>query len=144
MTTPIGNDRYLTDLDIRIWLRDTDPVANKLLDDLEFSPEELRTAQTLAVDFWNERPPIIGCYEYTDFPWRYHLLQGTVANLLFIAANLYRRNKLTYNIPGGAVGDQDKAPDYDTAGDRLWKEYVKWVDMIKRSINIESGFGAVG
>jgi hypothetical protein len=144
MTTPIGNDRYLTDMDIRIWLRDNDPAANKLIDDLEFSPEELRTAITLAVDFYNERPPIIQCYEYTDFPYRFHLLKGTAANLLFIAANLYRRNKLTYNIPGGAVGDQDRAPDYDAAGQKLWEEYVKWVDMIKRFKNAEMGWGTVG
>lgn len=144
VTTPIGNDKYLTDLDIRIWLRDNDPASNKLLDDYEFTPEELRTAVTLAVDFWNERTPIIDCYEYTNFPWRFHLLQGTAANLLFIAANAYRRNRLAYNIPGGAVDDQSKAPEYDAAGDRLWRQYVDWVDRIKRQKNIEQGFGSIG
>jgi len=142
--TPVGNYRYLTDLDLRIWLRDSNPAANKLLDNLEFSAEELRTAQTLTVDAWNERPPYIRAYQYTEFPYRFALLKGTAANLLFIAANLYRRNKLVYNIPGGSVEDQSKAPDYDTMGQRLWDEYIKWVDLAKRSINISEGFGVVG
>ena len=142
--TPVGNDRYITDLDIRIWMRDQNPATNKLLDDLEFSPEELRTAQTLCVDFFNERAPFCVTYEYTNFPYRYNLLMGTCANLLFIAANAYRRNKLTYTIPGGSVGDQDKAPDYDKAGDRLWQEYIKWVDLTKRAINASQGWGTIG
>lgn len=40
---PTGNLNFLTDLDVRIWLRDNDPEANVLLDDFEFSPEEIRT-----------------------------------------------------------------------------------------------------
>ena len=144
MATPIGNCKYITDLDIRIWLRDTDPTANKLLDDYEFTPEELRTAITLAVDYYNEQPPMVGSYEYPDFPWRYNLLKGTCANLLFIAANDYRRNKLTYNIPGGAVGDKDKDQAYDAAGDRMWREYTSWVTANKRMRNIEQGYGDIG
>lgn len=144
MTTPIGNDRFLTDLDIRIWLRDNDPAANKLLDNYEFTPEELRTAITLAVDAWNERPPFIINYDYDEFPYRFALLKGTVANLLFIAANAYRRNNLSYNIPGGAINDQDKFQAYDAAGDKLWKEYISWIDSVKRAKNIEMGFGSVG
>jgi len=144
MTEPVGNNQYLTDLDVRIFLRDNNPAANKLLDDYEFTPEELRTAMTLAVDAWNERPPLIVRYDYPEFPYRYNLLKGTAANLLFIVANSYRRNKLNYNIPGGSIGDQDKAPEYDKAGDNLWKEYLQWIDHMKRALNIEQGFGTIG
>ena len=41
---PTGNKNYLTDLDVRIWLRDNDPDANVLLDSEEFDAEEIRTA----------------------------------------------------------------------------------------------------
>ena len=57
---PFGNAGYLSEMDVRIWLRDLDPELNKLLDDYEFGQEEIRTASTLAVDFWTEEPPNIG------------------------------------------------------------------------------------
>jgi hypothetical protein len=41
---PSGNDTFLSEMDVRIFLRDLDPAANKLLDDYEFKQEEIRTA----------------------------------------------------------------------------------------------------
>lgn len=138
---PTGNDRYLTEMDIRIWLRDLDPEANTLLDDFEFGSEEIRTAMTLAVDKWNDTPPFIYFYDIRTFPFRSALLTATCANLLFIAAHRYRRNDLQYSIPGGAVNDQARHKEYDVAGERLWQKYMEWVAHAKRSLNIESGFG---
>lgn len=139
-----GSVQYLTDLDIRIWLRDTNPEANLLLDDLEFTPEELRTAQTLTVDYWNDQPPYVARYDYTKFPYRSALLNGTVANLLFIAAHRYRRNDLPYSAGGTSVNDQGKHKDYDAAGQRLWSEYKEWVVTNKRALNMQRGFGIIG
>ena len=142
-TLPVGNKNTLTEMDIRIWLRDNDPAANLLLDDYEFTPEEVRTSMTLTVDYWNELPPAIGGYDYPDFPYRFALLRGTCANLLFIAAHRFRRNALQYNIPGGSIADQEKFMQYDSAGQRLWEEYKQWVDRNKRSINAEQGWGVI-
>lgn len=142
---PQGNSGYITDMDVRIFMRDNNPELNYLLDDFEFTPEELRTAITLAVDKWNETPPVLTTHMYTTmtFPFRYHLLMGTTANLLFMAAMRYRRNSLTYNIPGGQVADQEKYQAYDAAGQRLSQEYSEWMAKAKRSINIECGFGII-
>ena len=142
-TQAIGNDGFLTELDIRIWMRDTDPAANLLLDDYEFSPEEIRTAMTLTVDNWNDQPPYIGCHDIKSFPWRSKLLCGTAANLLFIAANKFRRNALKYQAGGMAVADQEKYAEYDSAGGRLWEEYKQWVQISKRALNAEHGWGSV-
>lgn len=141
--TPIGNDNFLTDLDVRIWLRDNDPEANVLIDDFEFSPEEIRTAMTLVVDYWNETPPFIRSYDYDKFPYRFALLRGTAGNLLFMAANRYRRNHLSYNAGGVAVNDQDKYQQYDSAGACLWEEYKQWVAAMKKSINVNNGWGTI-
>lgn len=143
MTTPQGNAGFLSEMDIRIWLRDTDPDANTLLLDLEFSPEEMRTAQTLAVDRWNETPPMVGKYTIVTFPWRYHLLQQVVANLLTIAAHRYRRNHLAYNVPGGSINDQDKGPAYDATASRLSAEFAKFINDKKIELNMESGWGSI-
>lgn len=138
---PIGNKGFLTDLDIRIWLRDTDPSANLLLDDFEFSAEELRTAQTLTVDYWNETPPAIFSYNYDKFPYRFALLRGTAANLLFIAANRFRRNSMNCNAGGVTLNIEDKHQQYDAAASRLWEEYKQWVRMKKRELNANAAWG---
>ena len=140
-TAPVGNDNFLTDMDIRIWLRDLDPSMNVLLDDFEYSPEEIRTAQTLTVDYWNETPPAICGYSYDRFPYRHALLRGTAANLLFIAANRYRRNHAQYNAGGLQFNSEDKYQQYDQAGARLWEEFKQWVRMKKRELNANMGWG---
>ena len=143
MAKAAGSNTYLTDLDVRIWLRDNDPEANLLLDDFEFSPEEIRTAMTLTVDHWNDIPPYIKNYDYDKFPYRSMLLKGTAANLLFIAAHRFRRNSLQVQGGGMSVDDQNKYQQYDTAGERLWQEYANWCSMNKRSINAEQGFATL-
>ena len=140
-----GNDTYLSEMDIRIWMRDGDPAANVLLDDYEFGQEEIRTASTLAVDYWNETPPPVNTHwNVYNFPHRYHLLMGTAANLMAMAANLYRRNKLNYNVPGGGISDQDRGKEYQEASDRLWQQYKEWCAWMKKSINVSTGWGSVG
>ena len=138
---PTGNIGFLSDMDIRVWLRDHDPAANLLLDDYEFSTEEIRTAATLAVDYWNETLPNVRSYELYDFPYRHALLMGTCAKLLQMAANLYRRNELQYQAGGGAIMDQSKAQPYDAAAMQLWTEFSKWCALKKRSINQDMGWG---
>lgn len=140
---PKGSNTYLTDLDVRIWLRDNDPEANLLLQDFEFSPEEIRTAMTLAVDYWNDQPPDIGNYDYDKFPWRSQLLRGTAGNLLWMAARHYDRNSLQYTAGGLSIHDQDKAQSYDAASERLTQAYHDWVIRHKRSLNAEQGFAAL-
>lgn len=140
---PKGSDTYLTDLDVRIWLRDNDPDANLLLQDFEFSPEEIRTALTLAVDYWNDQPPFIRNYDYDKFPWRSQLLRGAAGNLLWMAARGYGRNNLTYSAGGMTINDQDKGPAYDAASQRLTEAYHDWVIRSKRSLNAEQGFATL-
>lgn len=140
---PKGNDSYLTEMDIRIWLRDNDPEANLLLDDFEYSPEEIRTALTLTVDYWNDQPPIIKSYDYDKFPWRSQLLRGAAGNLLFMAANRYRRNALQYSAGGLTIQDQEKYQQYEVASERLTESYHDWVIRSKRALNAEQGFATL-
>lgn len=139
----IGNRRYLTHVDIRGWLRDNDPAANLLIDDFEYSPEELEAAATYAVDYWNELPPAIGAYDFDKFPWRFALLKGASAQLLLMAANRFRRNDLQYSAGGTNVADQAKHESYERFGLRLWDDYKQWVAMMKRAMNMERGWGTI-
>lgn len=140
---PVGSNTYLTDLDVRIWLRDNDPEANTLIDDFEFTPEEIRTAMTLTVDYWNDQPPALRNYDYDKFPWRSQLLEGTAGNLLYIAGHRYRRNALQYSAGGLTIQDQEKYQQYDQAAQRHFDAYKEWVTRNKRSINAEQGFATL-
>ena len=139
----VGNDTYLTDLDVRIWLRDNNPEANNLLLDYEFTPEEIRQAMTLTVDHYNDQPPYIRNYDYDKFPWRSKLLEGTAANLLFMAAHRFRRNALQYSNGGLSVADQEKYQQYDAAGDKLWSSFKAWVIDHKRAVNATIGWATI-
>ena len=142
MIAPKSQFTYITENDIRTVLRDNDPQQNILLDDYEFKSEEIRNAATLAVDYWNEQPPDIHRYDVYTFPWRYHLIQATCANLLTSAAHMYRRNELNYNIPGGGITDQNKSAVYDAAARTMWAEYRDWVARKKLELNTSRGWGS--
>lgn len=139
--SPQGNDAPMTDMEVRIFLGDSDPAANLLLDDYEFSPEEIRTAMNLAVDKWNDTPPDINRMDYDEFPYRSILLLGVSANLLAIAAHKYRRNSLAINAGGTSVNDQDKSREYDAAAARLREEYLHAIRTKKRELNSHLGWG---
>lgn len=138
---PKGNDAPMTDMEVRIFLRDTDPEANILLDDLEFSPEEIRTAMNITVDRWNDTPPDICRMDYDEFPYRSILLLGVASNLLAMAAHRYRRNSIDINAGGTSVSDQAKAGQYDQASARLRDEYLHAIRTKKRELNCNQGWG---
>lgn len=139
-----GNKTYVTDNDVRAFLRDNSALDNTLIDDLEFDAEEIRQALTYACDRWNDQPPYIGTYDYVDFPWRSKITIGAAAYLLQAAAHRFRRNALQYSAGGLTVADQEKYQQYDRAAERLSQEYIEWVVMNKRALNAESGFATIG
>lgn len=136
-----GNRGFITELDIRTFLRDY-PATNKLIGDYEFSEEEIRAAKTLVVDKWNDTPPFINSFTVDTFPFRWAYIMGTSANLLTMAAMKFRRNHLAYNVPGGAVDDQNKAQDYDRAAAQLGAEFNAWMMKTKVSINLSQCWGS--
>lgn len=138
---PQGNDQYLTDLDVRAHMRDNVPELNLLLDDLEFSTEEIRQGMTVCADFWNEALPPGRSYKYTNFPYRFMLLTGVCARLLMMAAHRMRRNVLPEKVPGGSISDQDKHGAYDAAAQKLWDEFKQAVSARKLADSAARGFG---
>ena len=136
-----GSTGYVTDMDIRIFMRDH-PATNKLLMDYEFTPEEIRTAQTFCVDKWNDMPPMLNSFTVETFPFRWAFLVGTTANLLTMAAHKFRRDNLTYQVPGGSIDDQNKAPIYDAAAQRLGAEFNDWMTRTKTQINLTQCWGS--
>lgn len=130
--------------EIRLHLRDSSPQESYLLDNIMFDDAEIALAITRPVMYWNEIPPPLDhVYTTHTFPFRYHWLEGIVANLFMMVAEQYRRNDFQYQAAGMAVNDQNKAPAYEQAGQMRWQAYREWVRATKASINLEGCYGEV-
>lgn len=123
--------------EVRMRLMDSSASENLLLDDVEFSDEQILYAMTTPIQTWNETPPPLRpLMTSRTFPYRAAWMSGTLAQLLLMAANNYRRN--TFRTAAGATSDKDKEREYLAEGNRLWQEYMTWVLNKKVEINLKS------
>lgn len=130
--------------EIRLFMRDSAPAENRLLDEVSFDDAELAAAINMPVLYWNEALPPVAPMTTQSFPFRYNWIQATIGQLLLISTEWYRKNRLAYSAGGTTVDDMDKAQLCEQAGLRRWQEYKDWVKQKKIQINIESGFGTLG
>lgn len=130
--------------EVRMALWDFCPAANTLLDDYEFSDEQILHAIRRPLDLWNETPPDIARATPSNFAYREHWLQATAGFLLTTAAHLFRRNNLTYSAGGNSVADQDKFNQYDNVGRQAIADYKAWILHKKYELNLARGFGTLG
>lgn len=122
----------------RLYLRDSAPEENRLLDDLEFDLAELCQSTEMAVRVWNEsQPPIDLYFDTRNYPPRDRWLQAIAGKLLQMAAHRFRRNHLPYQSAGLSIDDQNKFQQYDQAGLSLLADYREWVKQKKTQINCE-------
>ena len=133
------SQRPLSIAEIRLALRDY-PAANTLLDEVEFSDEEIIWALTRPVDIWNGTPPDLVTYSYNNFPWRAPHLDGAVGELLSIAGHHYMRNELPYQSAGLTVNDKAKASNYLQMSEGLKAKFKEFVERKKYELNISGGF----
>ena len=145
MTGASGDSNQMLSIaEIRMTMRDTDPESNFLLDELDFTTNEIALMIRRAVDYWNEVPPPLSVYTSSNFPWRYHLSRGVVGLLHQMAAMYKMRNNLDYSAGGVTVADTIKWQQYENIGTRMWDEYRKWVRDKKYEINIQGGYMTLG
>ena len=135
----ISIERPLTIAEIRLALRDY-PVANTLLDEVEYSDEEIIWALTRPIDIWNSTPPALGTYNYNNFPYRAPHLDGAIGELLAAAAHHYMRNELPYQSAGLSVNDKAKASNYLQLSEGLKAKFIAFVERKKYEINVAGGF----
>jgi len=132
----------LTVMDVRLALMDTSASANQLIDDLEFSDVMILHCIMRAVDEWNETPPqLANRYDATNFPWREHLLQGTVGYLLQMVAYRYTRNRMQYNAAGFQMDTSDKGPQYIQLAQVARQEWRAFIAAKKTELNMQECCG---
>jgi hypothetical protein len=139
LTQGLSSQRPLSIGEIRLALRDY-PDANTLLDEVEFSDEEIIWALTRPVDIWNSTPPDLGTHGYNSFPYRAPHLDGAIGELLSVAAHHYMRNELPYQSAGLSVNDKAKAGNYLQLSETLKAKFVNFVERKKYELNIAGGF----
>ena len=95
---------------------------NRLIDGEETSDRMIAWAVIDTLDDINNRPPNIGTFTCSNFPYKSLLLRGTVISVLESVGILQTRNQLQYSDGGISVGASDKAP-----------MLMQWVNLLKSS-----------
>jgi hypothetical protein len=129
--------------EIRMHLRDR-AVENDLLADVEFDDVEILSAIVQPVRYWNEQLPPLPPYSVATFPFRHNWRNAIVAELLFMAAHHYVRNKMQAQSGGLSIDDKNKDKDYLAIAAHYKQEWQQFVIMKKMSINANGFYGSMG
>lgn len=125
--------------EVRMYLRDY-PELNRLIDGEETSDRMIAWAVIDTLDDINNRPPFVGSFTVSTFPYRSLLLRGTVITVLESVGILQTRNQLQYSDGGISVGASDKAPMLMQWVQMLSTSYEQKLDKWKISRNITEAF----
>jgi hypothetical protein len=124
------------------FLRDH-PSYNILLDDVQFSEEDVNDAIHFATEQYNAMTPVTQ-YTKDNFPNDYVLLIGTAAHLMRSEGFLQIRNQLTYNDGDvNPIGVDDKFAAYNGLREALAAEWQNTARMMKTQMNMEQGYGSL-
>ena len=136
MPTPLSSG------DVREFLRDYGEY-NVLLDNVEFTEDEIEKAMGFAVDRYNLLTPVTTLTGDT-FPNRWLLLIGTCSHLMQSAAFLQLRNQATYN-DGDVerIGIDDKFALYQQLSGTLSADWNQHAQKVKQQANMEGGYGSL-
>lgn len=136
------NSAPLNREDLRIFLRDF-AQNNVLLDNVQFTADELTRAIAFASDEWNIFTPVT-----RDMPGsipRSILMLGAAAWLMQSESFLQLRNQATYQ-DGDVVniGIDDKHQFYLNLAQTLKAEWKATAQKYKQQLNMEDGYGSIG
>jgi hypothetical protein len=130
---------------IRMFMRDRAD-RNILLDDVQFSDEELNAATEMAVSMFNGITPQT---RFTPASWPSHLgwllLLGTCRYLMLSEAFLQIRNQATYQDGDIApIGVDDKQAAYAQLAQLLKAEWDQHAHAVKVQDNMEGCYNSLG
>lgn len=138
--TDVSNDPVSIS-DVRMALMDYSPEANTLLEELEFSDLQIINAMKRPVREWNETPPDVFRYTFSNFPYHEAWLKATCAYLLESAAHRYNRNTIPHNASGLTLDPNNKGALYMNMAATLKAEWKAWISAKKTELNMASCWG---
>jgi hypothetical protein len=120
---------------------------NDLLQQVEFSADDIVNAMIRPVSIFNSTVPKMRRYTYnvTTFPYYDEWVLGTAGELLRISAIHYMRNKLMSQHGGIAGDEKQRDKDYMQLAELYRREYQNWVYNEKDALNsrFDQGFGTM-
>lgn len=131
--------------ELRNQLIDSDRADNLLLNDVEFSDEQILFALLRPLqDFESAPPPISQHFDTRNFPWRNEWLDAAAGYLLRSAADNYRRNRLAIVGGGKQLDVFNREPEYMKAAQMRIQEWKSFVVGKKVQLNAAACFGSFG
>lgn len=127
--------------EIRMLMMDSAPSENLLLEEVEFSDEQICLAITRPIQQWNESPPPIETFNTRTFPFRGAWVTGILAELYRMSAAHYRRNRLASSAAGVETDTKNKEREYLNAAQELEAKFSEWLLNKKVSINMKKFAG---
>lgn len=119
------------------------PELNSLLRGVRWSPEEIESALTFCVGYFNESSPSTGSsYTIENFPFQFAWLTGTTGHLLKSASINESSNNITYALDGVQVNDRDKGELFARMGQQYWDEFKLMTANIKMQQNVSAAYGS--
>lgn len=144
MTGSTSARHTITPMDVRMAVMDTSPELNSLLDDLEFSDAMILHAVERCLDEWEETPPRLSKrYTAANFPFREHLIKGTVGYIMQAAMYRYMRNHMRYSAAGITLDKNDKGQIYLQLSQVARMEWKNFIASMKTSMNMDECMGVV-
>ena len=116
---------------------------NDLMDQVEYSADDIIASMVWPVRRFNETPPRLRNFNYSlmDFPYYEYWVLGTAADLLQKSVVHYARNKLI-SPTGGTKGDEkNRDKDYMQLALMYKDEFSQWVRIEKARLNNSMGQG---
>lgn len=131
----------LTSIQIVRFLRDYQSF-NLLLDETQFTQEDLDQAISMAISEFNAITPMSN-YNAENFPNDYLLLLGSACYLLTSEMFLQLRSSASYQDGDVNVRIGDNLRDYQTVKDSLKREWKETAQKLKQQMNLETAYGSL-
>jgi len=124
---------------VRAKMRDY-PELNRLTDGVESSDRNIATALLLALDDYNNTPPLINAASLAEFPSVDLLVRGAIIQLIESLGLLQTRNRLPY--ADGQIQIQTEQPQLYMQWWNMFKtDYENKKFRLKQSINLRDALG---
>lgn len=124
---------------VRAKMRDY-PELNRLTDGVESSDRNIATALLLALDDFNNTPPLINASTLAEFPSVDLLVRGAIIQLIESLGLLQTRNRLPY--ADGQIQIQTEQPQLYMQWWNMFKtDYENKKFRLKQSINLRDALG---
>ena len=117
---------------------------NLLLDDVEFTSDQIFQAIGHPIQEWESELPPLG-YHYTTktFPWRERWAIATIGYLYRYASAYYSRNYMKNSGGGVSIEDKNKEREYLTRSQIMLEEWRVWMKQKKIQLNGEQFYGTI-